>query len=84
VNYSIEILPRADKELDSLPGQIRERISSAIEELGETPRPPGCKKLRDRDGWRIRIGRYRVLYVVDDERRRVVIVHVGHRKEVYR
>ncbi|HTV60134.1 MAG TPA: type II toxin-antitoxin system RelE/ParE family toxin [Verrucomicrobiae bacterium] len=46
--------------------------------------PPNCKKLRGREGWRIRVGDFRVVYEINDERRVVTILHVGHRREIYR
>ena len=53
--------------------------------LGEVPRPPGCKKLKgDEKTWRIRSGRYRILYQIDDSAKVVTVVGVGHRKDVYR
>jgi mRNA interferase RelE/StbE len=51
---------------------------------GEDPRPHGSRKLVGRDGWRIRVGRYRVIYEIDDAQRFVTILHVGHRKDIYR
>ena len=52
--------------------------------LQENPRPPGCKKLRDRQGWRVRFGHYRIIYKIDDTQKIVTIVEVGHRREIYR
>jgi mRNA interferase RelE/StbE len=52
-------------------------------ELEHDPRPPGCKKLRGRDAWRIRIGDYRAIYEIDDGRLIVTVITVGHRREVY-
>jgi mRNA interferase RelE/StbE len=52
--------------------------------LRSNPRPPGCVKLKGRDGWRIRAGEYRVIYEISDADRTVVIHYVAHRKEVYR
>ena len=56
----------------------------AILALGREPRPPGARKLTGREGYRIRIGAYRILYEVEDEQRRIRIYHIGHRKDVYR
>lgn len=84
MSYSILILPRAQRELSSLPQVTYEKIKLAIGHLGEIPRPQGCAKLRGRDGWRIRVGDYRVIYKLEDEERRVIILQIGHRRDVYR
>lgn len=84
MSYSILILPRAQRELSSLPQITYEKIKLAIGHLGEIPRPQGCVKLRGREGWRIRVGDYRVIYKLEDEERRVIILHIGHRRDVYR
>ena len=84
MKYSVLILPRAERELDSLPAEHVERIDNAIGALGDDPRPHNCKKLKDHDAWRIRVGNYRVVYEINDAERVVVVIHVGHRREVYR
>lgn len=83
MSYRIEILRRAAKALSKLPGREYERVRDAIRALGSDPRPPGCKKLVGRDGWRIRVDRYRVIYEVEDAVRVVTVLDVGHRKDVY-
>ncbi len=82
--YTVLILRRAQKELARLPGGAYEHVRDAIRALGQNPRPPGCLKLTGRDGWRIRVGDYRVIYEIDDEQKTVTILHVGHRRDVYR
>ena len=84
--YGIFIKASAEKEIRRLPRSARERITSAILALRNEPRPSGVRKLkgRDEEGWRIRVGDYRVLYRIDDDQRRVTIFRVGHRREVYR
>jgi mRNA interferase RelE/StbE len=83
--YSLSIKPSAVKELDRIPlKKDRQRIVAAIQKLAGEPRPHGCEKLAAREGYRVRQGRYRVIYVIDDEARTVVVVKVGHRKDVYR
>ncbi len=84
MTYSVLILPRAQKELAQLPSESYLRTRDAIQKLGEDPRPPGCLKLIARAGWRLRVGDYRVIYEVDDQQRTVTILHVGHRRDVYR
>jgi len=82
--YAVILHRGAEKELDRLPAKAHERISSKLLELGNNPRPYGVQKLQGHDGYRIRIGDYRVLYLVNDKAKTVEILAVGHRREVYR
>jgi mRNA interferase RelE/StbE len=82
--YAITILRRAQKELAQLPMEVYPRVRDAIRDLGQDPRPGGCRKLTARDGWRIAVGDYRVIYEIDDAQQVVTVVHVGHRRDVYR
>lgn len=84
MNYSVVITRRAQRELERLPRDAFERVRDAIRALGVDPRPAGCTKLTDRDGLRIRVGDYRVIYETDDAARCVTIIHVGNRRDVYR
>jgi mRNA interferase RelE/StbE len=84
MSYRLFLLPRAQKELTRLPNQAYERTRAAIRALAEEPRPTGCRKLSGREGWRIRVGDFRVLYEIDDAQRTVTVLHVGHRRDVYR
>lgn len=84
MSYSVVILRRAQKEMASLPSDTFDRIRQALRRLSNVPRPAGCVKLIGREGWRIRVGNYQVLYEIDDTRRCVTIFHVGHRRDVYR
>jgi mRNA interferase RelE/StbE len=84
VSYTIRILRRAQKALARLPKKDYERVRDAIRALGENPRPPGARKLTDREGWRIRVGPYRVIYEIDDANRGVTVLDIGHRGDVYR
>jgi mRNA interferase RelE/StbE len=82
--YALEVKPSAQKELDALNDALFARIDRKILALAEHPRPAGCKKLRGyRNHWRIRVGDWRVIYVVDDSRALVSITRVAHRREVY-
>jgi mRNA interferase RelE/StbE len=63
---------------------MSERVLDEIDQLGNDPRPPGCRKLAGEDLFRIRVGDYRVVYSIDDDARHVIIVRTGHRREVYR
>lgn len=78
------IVRRAQKELAQLPGGSYERVRDAIGALAQDPRPSGCLKLTGREAWRIRVGDYRVIYEIDDHQQVVTILHVGHRRDVYR
>lgn len=85
-SYSLFIKPSAAKEIEAV-GQKkdRQRIVSAIRSLASDPRPDGCEKLTAAgDRYRIRVGRYRVIYSIGDSELVVVVVRVGHRKDVYR
>jgi mRNA interferase RelE/StbE len=84
MTYRLAILRRAQKELVQLPSSSYQRVVDAVRDLAEDPRPPGCLKLSGREGWRIRIGDYRVVYEIDDEERSVTVLHIGHRRDVYR
>ena len=84
MRYAVEILRTAQKQLSRLDRQAQSRIIDSIRQLGADPRPSGCKKLSGRSGWRIRIGDYRVLYEIHDDRLVVLVVAIGDRKDVYR
>ena len=84
VKYSLEIKHSALKELDALDAALFTRIDRKISALAETPRPTGCKKLRGyKNHWRIRIGEWRVVYVIDDSAKLVYVTRIAHRREVY-
>jgi len=83
-NYRLLIKPSAGKEIEALPARDRRRIIAKIRRLATEPRPPGFEKLSGNDKLRIRQGDYRVMYSVDDAHELVVVVKVGHRREVYR
>ena len=84
MSYTVFILRRAQKELAKLPVEAYERLKEAIVNLGEEPRPMWSQKLTGREGWRIRVGDYKVIYEIDDVERIVTLLHVGHRRDVYR
>lgn len=84
MNYTVEILRKAQKQLAQIEQMDRERIVEAVERLADNPRPPGCKRLSGRPAWRIRIGSYRVIYEIQDDRLLVMVVTIGNRREVYR
>ena len=80
--YRVELLDRKTRQqLDHIPEPDYSRVAQAILKLEDNPRPPGCRKLRDLEGWRIRVGNWRVIYHVDDRERMVVIVEIRRRRE---
>ena len=82
--YRLEVSHTAHRQIRKLPAQTQDRINNAIAGLAGNPRPPGVKKLTVRDGYRIRVGDYRVLYQIDDSERMAVIYRVMGRGDVYR
>jgi len=83
-SYRVLIKPSAAKELHALPANDWKRVVTKIEGLASDPRPPGTEKLSGAEKYRLRQGDYRVLYSVDDSRKILVIVKIGHRRDVYR
>ncbi|HTP88412.1 MAG TPA: type II toxin-antitoxin system RelE/ParE family toxin [Bryobacteraceae bacterium] len=82
--YSLAIKASALKELDALDDAVFKRIDRRILALVDDPRAAGCRKLRGyRDHWRIRVGDWRVIYIIDDAARHVTITRVAHRRDVY-
>jgi mRNA interferase RelE/StbE len=81
--YDIFLLPSAQKDLDDLDPRAFGRILKKIKALSKEPRPSGCLKLSGEDGYRLRIGDYRVLYRIDDTSKRVFIYRIKHRKDAY-
>jgi mRNA interferase RelE/StbE len=84
MTYNVDILRSAQKRLDKVDDPIRRRIIDRIRALADDPRPAGCKKLSGRPAWRLRIGTYRVIYEVHDQKLLVLVFDVGHRREIYR
>jgi mRNA interferase RelE/StbE len=81
--FRIELRPAAVRALKKLDPPVRRRIQGAIALLAEDPRPPAARKLQGRDGLRVRVGDYRIIYTVEDDVLLVVVVTLGHRREVY-
>jgi mRNA interferase RelE/StbE len=81
--YAIRIKRSAEKEMDRLPAVIFQRVSKALLSLEHEPRPRGCRKLRGSEQYRLRVGDYRILYIIADKERVVEVVAVGHRRDVY-
>ena len=83
--YELLIKPSAVKEIDGIGDKKnRRRVVQRILALAEDPRPKGCDKLTRQERYRVRQGPYRIIYAVDDTQQTVLVVKVGHRKEVYR
>jgi mRNA interferase RelE/StbE len=83
VSYRIELRPAAVRALKKLDSPIRRRIQGAITLLAEDPRPPAARALRGRPGLRVRVGDYRIIYTVADDVLLIVVVALGHRRDVY-
>jgi mRNA interferase RelE/StbE len=81
--YSVNFSRQAYKDLEKINEPFYTPIKQAILNLTENPRPQGCKKLVGRDGYRIRIGNYRVIYEIFDTELLVDVIAIGHRKDIY-
>ena len=83
MNYRIVMDPPALKALKRLDPPARRRIEAAINGLADNPRPRGCKKLTGIEAWRIRVGDWRIVYSIADDVLIVLVVRIGHRRDVY-
>lgn len=84
-DYAITFARSARKELEALDAALVNRLFPKIEALAQEPRPSGCVKLAGEENlWRIRVGEYRVVYVIDDKQKVVDIIAVRHRRDAYR
>ena len=84
MRYSVVVQRRAQKRIARFPEDIQNRIEESLQALSGEPRPPGSRKLQGREGWRLRVGDYRAIYEIDDTAREVLVVAVGHRRDIYR
>jgi mRNA interferase RelE/StbE len=83
--YTVHFKPSAERRLRRLPLSVQRRIVGEAAALGKNPRPAGVVKLAGDDNlWRIRVGDYRVVYEIHDDRLIVLVLRVAHRKDVYR
>lgn len=82
--YTVEVIPKAEKEFLKLPEKVKASITKKILLLEDNPRPFGAKKLKHTDYYRIRVGDFRALYSIDDPNKKVKVLSIAHRKEVYR
>ena len=83
-SYNLLIKPSAAKELENLPAKPRQKIARKIQALARDPRPHESEKLSGEDLYRIRQGDYRILYGIQDKSLSIVVIRIGHRREVYR
>lgn len=81
--YSITISKQAKKQLRDIPRKDRLRITGAIELLGDNPIPPKALKLTNRDGYRLRVGNYRIIYIFNSTRLIILIINIAHRSAAY-
>lgn len=85
MTYSVTIAPAALRQLRNLEPSARRRVQAVIDLLAGDPRPPAARQLVGGAGeWRVRTGDYRVVYEIHDEELLILVVTVGHRREVYR
>jgi mRNA interferase RelE/StbE len=83
-SYKIGFRASAEKELRKLPASDLARLIECISSLGGNPRPQGSLKLSQGEKFRLRQGDYRIVYSVDDDEKAVLIVKIGHRRDIYR
>ncbi len=82
--YKIELRRKAQRSLDRLPKDDFDAVVNAVKRLANSPRPKGVEKIKSAGLWRIRQGDYRIVYSIDDSQKSVVILRIGHRREIYR
>ena len=81
MGYLVRLSRASQKNLDNLRGRDYESVFDAVLSLGNEPRPDGVKKLRDSGLWRVRVGKYRIVYTVDDRAKKVIVARVARRSE---
>jgi mRNA interferase RelE/StbE len=86
VRYAVLLESQAEKELESLPKKILQRIDTKLQALSLNPLPRGATKLKGKEseGWRLRVGDYRILYQIDDKENTIRVYRIKHRREAYR
>jgi mRNA interferase RelE/StbE len=83
--YSIHLAPSAERDLAALDKPIQRRVVARIDSLSDNPRPAGVKKLQgEPNAWRVRVGDYRIVYTIENDLLVILVVKVGHRRDVYR
>ena len=82
--YKISITNRAEKDLKRLERSTKNRVVTSISSLAEESRPAGCRKIQSEEGvWRIRVGDWRIAYIIDVSNQEITIIRIAHRKEFY-
>ena len=83
--YRIVVTPEARRNLLALPKDVLRRVDACILALGQAPRPPRTRRIKGGpDLWRVRVGDYRIIYAIEDDKLLIVVIRIGHRREVYR
>ena len=82
--YKVFFKKSVQKDLDAIPRKDLKRILGRIKALAKNPRPAGCEKLTGHERYRLRQGRYRIVYSIQDDELTVWVVTIGHRKDIYR
>jgi mRNA interferase RelE/StbE len=83
--YRIELLKTAQKEFRKLPKEVQRRIATRIDSLQIDPYPPDSKKLKNGNGrFRVRVGDYRIIYRMEDDEMIILVIKVGHRRDIYK
>ena len=82
--YRVFFKKSVQKDLSAVPKKDLKKILNRIQSLEDDPRPPGCEKLTGQERYRLRLGRYRILYAIQNDALSIWIVKVGHRKDIYR
>jgi mRNA interferase RelE/StbE len=83
-SYELKVKKSVARDLRAVPKADLKRILQRIQSLTDDPRPPGCEKLSGQERYRVRQGNYRIIYEIDDGVLTVLVVKVGHRRDVYR
>ena len=84
MRYRVIIPKSVQKELDRLPDEVVRPILARLARLETAPRPVDVKKLKGRDAWCIRVGDYRVIYEIQHRQLQILVITIGHRREIYR
>ncbi len=84
MSYQVNLPKTVQKQLNALPQEIKQRILKSLVQLQEEPRPVNSLQMKGGQGFRLRIGDYRVLYDIDDSKQILNLRRIGHRREIYR
>jgi mRNA interferase RelE/StbE len=82
--YKVILSNKVIKEIDELPDNVFDKFDEVIQKLKSNPRPIGCMKLTDQEGYRVRFGKYRIIYTINDKLQEISVFKISHRKESYR